>query len=92
MAAAAGTVIISQWSDSYGYYVVIDHGNSTTLYAHMSRLNVSVGQYVNQGDTVGNVGSTGLSTGNHLHFEISINGSRIDPLTQFDSSTYIRAW
>ncbi len=92
LAAAAGTVIISQWSDSYGYYVVINHGNSTTLYAHMSCLKVSVGQYVNQGDIIGNVGTTGLSTGYHLHFEISVNGSRIDPLTQFSSGQWIRSW
>lgn len=92
VASAAGTVTIAQYSDSYGNYVVIDHGNSTTLYAHMSSLNVSAGQYVNQGSVVGYVGSTGLSTGAHLHFEISVNGERIDPLSQFDSSTYIRSW
>ena len=80
-AAKAGTVIVSQYSSSYGNYVVVSHGSgNTTLYAHMSSRKVSVGQYVNQGDTLGITGSTGNSTGPHLHFEITENGVRIDPL------------
>ena len=80
-AAKAGTVIVSQYSSSYGNYVVVSHGSgNTTLYAHMSSRKVSVGQYVNQGDVLGITGSTGNSTGPHLHFEITENGTRINPL------------
>ena len=80
-AAKAGTVIVSQYSNSYGNYVVVSHGaGNTTLYGHMSSRSVSVGQYVNQGDVLGITGSTGHSTGPHLHFEVTENGIRIDPL------------
>lgn len=80
-AAKAGTVIVAQRSSSYGNYVVISHGSgNTTLYGHMSSLSVSAGTYVNQGDAIGITGSTGNSTGPHLHFEISENGVRINPL------------
>ena len=80
-AAKAGTVIVSQYSSSYGNYVVVSHGaGNTTLYGHMSSRSVSVGQYVNQGDVLGITGSTGHSTGPHLHFEVTENGVRIDPL------------
>ena len=80
-AAKAGTVIVSQYSRSYGNYVVVSHGSGNiTLYAHMSSRKVSVGQYVNQGDVLGITGSTGNSTGPHLHFEITENGTRINPL------------
>ena len=80
-AAKAGTVIVSQYSSSYGNYVVVSHGSgNTTLSAHMSSRKVSVGQYVNQGDVLGITGSTGNSTGPHLHFEITENGTRINPL------------
>ena len=81
-AAKAGTVIVSQYSSSYGHYVVISHGDgNTTLYGHMSSRKVPVGQYVNQGDVIGITGSTGNSTGPHLHFEITENGVRINPLS-----------
>ena len=80
-AAKAGTVIVYQYSSSYGNYVVVSHGaGNTTLYGHMSSRSVSVGQYVNQGDVLGITGSTGHSTGPHLHFEVTENGVRIDPL------------
>ena len=80
-AAKAGTVIVSQYSSSYGNYVVISHGSgNTTLYGHMSSRKVQAGQYVNQGDVIGSTGSTGHSTGPHLHFEITENGVRINPL------------
>jgi murein DD-endopeptidase MepM/ murein hydrolase activator NlpD len=66
---------------SYGYYVVIDHGNGyQTLYAHLSSVGVSVGEVVGQGQYIGNGGSTGYSTGDHLHFEVTLNGSRVNPL------------
>ena len=81
-ASKAGTVIVSQYSSSYGNYVVISHGSgNTTLYAHMSSRKVSVGQYVNQGDVIGITGSTGNSTGPHLHFEVTENGVRVNPLS-----------
>ena len=81
-ASKAGTVIVSQYSSSYGNYVVVSHGSgNTTLYAHMSSRKVEVGQYVNQGAVLGITGSTGSSTGPHLHFEITENGVRINPLS-----------
>ena len=80
-ASKSGTVIVSQYSSSYGNYVVISHGSgNTTLYAHMSSRKVEVGQYVNQGDVIGITGSTGNSTGPHLHFEVTENGVRVNPL------------
>ncbi len=79
-AAKAGTVIVSQYSSSYGNYVVVSHGSgNTTLYGHMSSRKVTAGQYVNQGDVLGITGSTGHSTGPHLHFEITENGVRVNP-------------
>ena len=81
-AAKAGTVIVSQYSSSYGNYVVLSHGSgNTTLYGHMSSRKVEVGQYVNQGDVIGITGSTGNSTGPHLHFEVTENGVRVNPLS-----------
>ena len=80
-ASKSGTVIVSQYSSSYGNYVVISHGSgNTTLYAHMSSRKAEVGQYVNQGDVIGITGSTGNSTGPHLHFEVTENGVRVNPL------------
>jgi murein DD-endopeptidase MepM/ murein hydrolase activator NlpD len=64
----------------YGNYVIIEHdGTYSTVYGHMASVNVSYGQKVNQGDVIGYVGSTGWSTGYHLHFEIRVNGTRVDP-------------
>lgn len=81
-AAKAGTVLVAQKTNSYGNYVVISHGTgNTTLYAHMSSIKVKVGDYVNQGQTIGITGSTGNSTGPHLHFEVVENGIRINPLS-----------
>lgn len=81
-AAKSGTVIVSQRSSSYGEYVVISHGSgNTTLYGHMSTRKVSVGQQVKQGDVIGITGSTGNSTGPHLHFEITEGGVRVNPLS-----------
>lgn len=82
LASDGGIVTFSGYDDSgYGNYVIIDHGNGyETLYGHASELAVSAGQYVNQGDTVAYIGSTGFSTGPHLHFEIRINGEKVDPL------------
>ena len=79
-AAASGTVIYSGWMDGYGNFVVIDHGNGlATAYGHQSAIYVSGGS-VSQGQSVGAVGSTGNSTGCHLHFEVRVNGNPVDPL------------
>lgn len=79
-AAAAGKIITSGWHNSYGNYVMIDHGNGmVTLYGHMRNRAVIVGQTVIQGQCIGYVGSTGDSTGNHVHFEVRINGKRENP-------------
>jgi murein DD-endopeptidase MepM/ murein hydrolase activator NlpD len=84
LAADGGTVITSDYSSSYGNYVTISHGNGyTTLYAHMSKRLVSKGDTITKGQIIGLVGSTGLSTGPHLHFEIWKDGSRVDPLNYF---------
>lgn len=81
IAAESGTVIVAEYSSSYGNYVVIDHGGGlTTLYAHNTSLNVTAGQKVQRGQQVARVGTTGLSTGNHLHFEVRVNGSPVDPM------------
>jgi murein DD-endopeptidase MepM/ murein hydrolase activator NlpD len=80
-AAAAGTVIHAGWLGGYGNLVVVDHGNGlSTAYAHASAILVGVGQHVSQGQTLSLVGSTGNSTGPHLHFEVRVNGSAVDPL------------
>ena len=80
-AAAGGTVIYSGWLGGYGNLVVIDHGDGlSTAYAHASTLLVGVGQPVSQGETVSLVGSTGNSSGPHLHFEVRVNGQAVDPL------------
>ena len=84
LAAASGTVITAGWVSGYGNYTVIDHGGGTmTAYGHQSRIIVSVGQYVEQGQVIGYVGSTGNSTGPHLHFEVYINGETVDPKSFF---------
>lgn len=87
LAAKAGVVVISQYGSSYGNYVVLSHPDGTrTLYAHMSQRSVSAGDTVRQGQTVGLVGSTGSSTGNHLHFETwtgSSSSSRVNPMQFF---------
>ena len=78
-AAASGTVIYSGWLGGYGNLVVVDHGNGlSTAYAHASSLLVGVGQSVSQGETVSLVGSTGNSSGPHLHFEVRVNGDAVD--------------
>jgi murein DD-endopeptidase MepM/ murein hydrolase activator NlpD len=80
-ASASGTVVYAGWMSGYGYLVAIDHGNGlATAYAHNSSLLVAVGQHVAQGDTISLSGSTGHSTGPHVHFEVRVNGVPVDPL------------
>ena len=89
LAAADGTVVVANatdpWGGSWGYYVKIQHDSTfSTLYAHCSRIAVTNGQQVQKGQVIAYVGSTGNSTGNHLHFEVYVSGARIDPLDYFE--------
>lgn len=79
-AVSSGTVTYAGYDGDYGYSVIIDHGNGLkTRYAHASSLCVSKGQTVSQGEVIAYVGSTGYSTGNHLHFEVMVNGAHVNP-------------
>jgi murein DD-endopeptidase MepM/ murein hydrolase activator NlpD len=81
-ASLSGRVTRAGYAGSYGNLVVIDHGNGwVTYYAHLSRIYVSKGQWVNTGEVIGKMGSTGDSTGDHLHFEVRKNGQAINPLS-----------
>lgn len=80
-AADSGTVINAQYNSARGNYIVINHGNGMqTWYQHLSSMNVIVGQTVARGQVIGNVGTTGISTGPHLHFEVHVNGVPVNPL------------
>jgi murein DD-endopeptidase MepM/ murein hydrolase activator NlpD len=79
-ATAAGTVTIAGWNGGYGKMVEVDHGNGfATRYAHLSQIDVEVGQPIRVGQIVGKVGSTGRSTGPHLHYETRVDGDAVDP-------------
>jgi murein DD-endopeptidase MepM/ murein hydrolase activator NlpD len=82
-ASDAGFVVFAGWSnDGYGYHIIIDHGHGfQTLYAHLSKMLVNAGQSVTQGMVIGAVGSTGNSTGPHLHFEVHLNGVQVSPFS-----------
>ena len=80
-AIASGTVTTAAYSDAYGYYVSLSHGGGYgSMYAHMTNYTVSPGESVSQGEIIGYVGSTGWSTGPHLHFEVYVNGSTVNPM------------
>ena len=84
IAAKGGTVAKSYYSSSYGNYIVINHGGGLmTAYAHLSTRLVQVGDKVSAGQKIGTVGSTGASTGNHLHYEVYVNGSTVNPLSYY---------
>ena len=86
-AVQSGTVIEARYDFSYGYYVRLDHGSGVeTLYAHLSELGVSVGDTVTTGDPIGVMGTTGKSTGVHLHFEVWLEGVRVDPTPYLNQS------
>ena len=79
-ATAAGTVAIAGWDGGYGNLVEINHGHGlSTRYGHLSKILVKVGEHVRTGDVIGRVGSTGRSTGPHLHYETRINGEPVNP-------------
>jgi murein DD-endopeptidase MepM/ murein hydrolase activator NlpD len=81
VAAKEGTVALASYYSGYGNAVIIDHGGGySTLYGHMSAFNTSAGATVDQGDLIGYVGCTGNCTGDHVHFEVQINGSQVDPM------------
>ena len=87
LAANSGTVIKAGWNNSYGYMVMVDHGGGiVTLYAHSSKLLVKTGDVVARGQAIALIGSTGMSTGNHLHFEVRVNGKYQNPLNYITPS------
>lgn len=87
LAAGRGTVIYAAWYGGYGNCVIIDHGfGYETLYGHCSKLLVSVGDKVEKGDLIALVGSTGYSTGNHLHFEVHENGTKVNPFKYIEAN------
>jgi len=86
-ATADGVVGRADWFSSYGLYVAIEHGGSLeTRYGHMSRLNVAAGQLVRKGDVIGYIGTTGRSTGPHLHYEVRIAGEAVNPIPYLEGN------
>ncbi|OEF97834.1 peptidoglycan DD-metalloendopeptidase family protein [Desulfuribacillus alkaliarsenatis] len=86
-AADHGTVVFAGWNGGYGNLIRVAHTSSMqTYYAHLSSINVRVGQTVNKGEVIGRVGSTGQSTGPHLHFEVRLNGSPVNPMNYYGST------
>ncbi len=88
-ATADGTVSKAEWFSSYGLYVSLEHGaDIQTRYGHMSRINVAAGQQVRKGDIIGFVGSTGRSTGPHLHYEVRIAGEAVNPVPYMQADQF----
>ena len=93
LATADGTVARADWFSTYGLYVQIEHGgNLQTRYGHMSRLNVAAGQHVHKGEVIGYVGTTGRSTGPHLHYEVRINGEAVNPVPYMQVGDFQQAF
>jgi len=91
-ATADGVVSKAEWFSSYGLYVSLEHGGDLqTRYGHMSRLNVAAGQQVRKGDVIGFIGSTGRSTGPHLHYEVRIAGGAVNPIPYMQADEYRQA-
>ena len=87
--AADGTVSRADWFSSYGLFVSLEHGGTLqTRYGHMSRLNVAAGQRVHKGDVIGYIGTTGRSTGPHLHYEVRIAGAAVNPVPYLQAGAY----
>lgn len=86
LAAADGTVLEAAFDTSDGNYVLLRHGDMTTKYAHLREYTVEPGETVSAGDQIGLVGRTGMATGDHLHFEVALDGTRVDPLDYLDQS------
>lgn len=92
LAPSAGVVGRAGWAGGYGIAVSLEHGGGIqTRYGHLARLNVVAGQTVRQGDILGYVGSTGLSTGPHLHYEVRVNGQAVNPIPQGGAATRRRS-
>lgn len=90
LAADGGTVVTATYSPSYGYYMIINHGTgATTLYAHLSKMEVQAGDSVVQGQVIGKVGATGAAMQSHLHFEVSVASVRVNPLEYFQNYTIV---
>ena len=88
-AAADGVVSRADWFSSYGLFVSLEHGGSLqTRYGHMSRLNVAAGQRIHKGDVIGYIGTTGRSTGPHLHYEVRIAGAAVNPVPYLQAGAY----
>lgn len=91
-ATADGVVSKAEWFSSYGLYVSLEHGGEIqTRYGHMSRLNVAAGQRVRKGDIIGFIGSTGRSTGPHLHYEVRVSGDAVNPIPYMQADQLVRA-
>ena len=83
-ATGNGTVVSAKWEGLYGNCITIDHGfGYVTLYAHLSKIRVKKGQKVTRGEIIGDVGSTGKSTGPHLHYEVHVNGQIVNPVNYY---------
>lgn len=80
-AAESGEVLYAGWLRGYGQVIILDHGRDlTTVYAHLSKIEVNEGEKVSRGEQIGRVGSTGIATGPHLHFEVRVNGKAVNPM------------
>ncbi len=84
-AADSGIVEYAGWYKGYGNFILINHGKYKTAYGHLSKIDVFVGEYVRKGELIGRVGSTGISTGPHVHFEVRLDGKVVNPMTYLPS-------